>query len=145
MPGHRVSIVDDANGERQLLRSQCQAFLDELIAASPSLQMACLGTVDGRLFAYAGRRAGAEPQHHSALTSSLLALSESLVKDTLRSRCTYTVVAAEHGAIVTVRVPSRSRSFALSVGADSTVVLAVTLRAALDASDALARMIDRPA
>jgi predicted regulator of Ras-like GTPase activity (Roadblock/LC7/MglB family) len=145
MPGHRVSIVDDANGERQLLRSQCQAFLDELIARSPAVLMACLGTVDGRVFAYAGRQPEAEPQHHSALTSSLLALSESLVKDTLRSRCTYTVVAAEHGAIVTVRVPSRSRSHALSIGADSTAVLGATLRTALDASDALARMIDRSA
>jgi predicted regulator of Ras-like GTPase activity (Roadblock/LC7/MglB family) len=142
----RMSGVSGGDGtaiDKQSMRADCQARLDALVSQTSSASFACLSTVDGRLFAYSSAAATAEPQHRSAITSSLLALSESFAKESLRSRCFYTVVAAEHGVIVAVRVPSKARSFALSVGADSSDILAVTLRMTLDASDALARIIDR--
>jgi predicted regulator of Ras-like GTPase activity (Roadblock/LC7/MglB family) len=142
----RVSGVSDARGvviDTQAVRAECQARLDAMVKQSSSVSFACLSTVDGRLFAYSSAAPTPEPQHRSAITSSLLALSESFAKESLRSRCAYTVVAAEHGVIVAVRVPSKARSFALSVGADSSDILALTLRMTLDASDALAKIIDR--
>jgi len=138
--GNNVLVSD-----RSVMRTDCQSRLDLLTQQFTSIAFACLSTVDGRLFAYASRVTGADPRHRSAMTSSLLALSESMAKEALRSRCTYSVVAAEHGVIIAVRVPCKSRSFALSVGADSSDILAMTLRVTLDASDALATIIDRSA
>lgn len=142
----RMSDISGAPGapiDKQSVRADCQLRLDALVDQSSSISFACLSTVDGRLFAYSSATPTPEPQHRSAITSSLLALSESFAKESLRSRCVYTVVAAEHGVIVAVRVPSKARSFALSVGADSSDILAVTLRTTLDASDLLAKIIDR--
>lgn len=124
------------------IRTSCQALLDTSIHGNPSILFACLGTVDGRLVASAASNTHSSPQNLSAMTSSLLALSESFVKEALRSSCSFTLVSTLHGAIVTVRVPSESRTYALSIGADTSQVIAMTLRATLDMADDVAKLID---
>lgn len=127
------------------MRNACQACLDALLARSPALKFACLGTVDGRLYACASSDSNAVAQRISAMASSLLALSESFSKDALRSHCTHSTISTEHGAIVTVRIPCSHRTHVVSVGADATENMAMTLRHALDVSEQLAAIIDRRA
>ena len=117
--------------------------LDGLLKKSTALRFACLGTVDGRSFSFAARGDSQSAQRLSAMTCSLLALAETLSKEALRGRCTHATISTEFGAIVVVRVPSRSRTFALSIGADAADVLATTLRYALDTADTVAALIDQ--
>lgn len=125
-------------GDAAKSQERCSARLDELLAQSSALIFACIGTADGRLVA-ARRGDGART---AAMTSSLLALSESFAKEALRSPCMYSTIVTRHGCIVTVRIPSDRRSHVLSVGADATETLAMVLRHALDAAAQLAEIID---
>src|SRR5690606_4414254 len=104
------------------------------------LRFVCLGSVDGRVVAFVGDD-GLSPQRLAAITSSSLGLAESFAREALRSRSSYGVVVAEHGAGVTVRVPSASARYAVSLGADGSETLALLLRRALDTSTALAALL----
>lgn len=121
---------------------RCRAYLEKLLAQASSIEFACIGTADGRLFASDG--AGGA-QRLAAMASSMLALSESFAKEALRSQCTHSTIVTRHGVIVTVRIPSRQRAYLLSIGADATDVMALVLRRALDASEQLADILDSPA
>ena len=126
-------------------RATCQSLLEALLAEQASVAFACLGTVDGRAYAYAGADAATAASRFSAITCSLLALSESFSKEALRSNCNHSAVSTDHGNIVIVRVPSASRAYALSVCADGSDLLATTLRRTLDTAARLAEILDRAA
>lgn len=125
--------------------SDCHAILQRRLAAAPGVRAAVIATVDGRAFAQAqadgetldGARAG-------AVASSLLALAEAFSRETLRGHVQYNSIATDRGTIVIVRVPSRARTYALSVWADRSELFAVTLRFALDTAAQLAATIDAP-
>jgi hypothetical protein len=126
------------------ISAACGARLERFRGQVPSFVFACLGTVDGRAFAFASAE-GNDPklaQRMSAISCSLLALSESFARESLRSNCNHALAATEHGNIIVVRVPCRSRAYILSVGADSTDNQAITLRRALDLASDLALLID---
>lgn len=130
---------DDATGA---IRSACLDCLQNLLARAPSLRFACLGTTDGRPFATATSNSNADANRVAAMTSSLLALSESFSRDALRANCTHSTISTQHGAIVTVRVPSARRIFVLSLGSDASEMMAMVLRRALDTADKLAGLLD---
>lgn len=136
-PAHPSGIAAAPAGH-----AECQAQLAALLTQVPSLTFACLSLVDGRPFAHAGANQALIAPRIAAMTSSLLALSESFAKEALRSRCTYSTLSTEHGTIVIVRVPERSRTFTLSVGADSTESMAMALRMTLDTAARLALILD---
>lgn len=136
-----ITLINSPEGQQ--LRTECEAELALLVDKAPATRFACLGTVDGRNFSFAAGDAGASAQRLSAMTCSLLALAESFAKEALKSRCAHATLATDHGSIVIVRVPSRTRAFALAIGADSSDVLAATLRHALDLATRLASLIDR--
>jgi predicted regulator of Ras-like GTPase activity (Roadblock/LC7/MglB family) len=125
----------------ETLRLQARECLERLLQHATALRFACLGTADGRLLASVDADARSTGERIAAMTSSLLALSESFAKDALRSHCNYSVVATEHGSIVVVRVPHVGRGYMLSVGSDGSELMALTLRAALDAAERLAVII----
>ncbi len=125
------------------VQAECQRQLDSFLSRNPALQFACLSRVDGRAFAHATARESIAAAGVSAITCSLLALAESFAKEALKSPCSYSAIATERGSIVLVRVPSRQRAFALSVGADDSQLIAMTLRGALDTAQALAQTIDQ--
>ncbi len=122
---------------------RCRGYLEKLLAQTSSISFACVGTADGRLFVSGD--AGNHAQRLAAMASSMLALSESFAKEALRSQCTHSTIVTHHGVIVTVRIPSRRRSYLLSMGADATDMMALVLRRALDASEQLAEILDSPA
>lgn len=137
------SITLATSAESHGLRAACTEELAHLLRKAPATRFACLGTVDGRNFGFASAQQNASAQRLSAMTCSLLALAETFAKEALSSRCGHATLTTEHGSIVIVRVPSRTRAFALAVGADASDVLAATLRHALDLAGKLAALIDR--
>ena len=137
-----TSNPQDATAQMQI-RNECQQTLDALLARSPAIVFASLGTVDGRSFAHAdapGREANAA--RAAAIMSSLMGLIESFSRESLDSRALYNSIATEHGSIVLVRVPSKARHHTLCVCADASDILATTIRAALDTAAQLAVAID---
>ena len=138
----RTKISSSSNSAEEV-RSSCQELLESLIRQTPSIAFACLGTVDGRSYAYASPNDSGSQQRLSAITCSLLALSESFSKESIRSTCSHVTVSTESGgSIILVRVPNKARTYALSIGSDASDLLATTLRNALDAAEGLARIID---
>lgn len=113
------------------------------MARVPALRFACLSRVDGRAFAHAAARDKMAAASVSAITCSLLALAESFAKEALKAPCSYSAIATERGSIVLVRVPTRHRAFALSIGADESELMAMALRSALDTAESLARVLDQ--
>ena len=127
----------------EAVRLSCQNLLERMVRQTPSVVFACLGTVDGRSYAYASPVDTGSQQRTSAITCSLLALSESFSKESIRSNCSHVTVSTENGgSIIIVRVPNKARTYALSVGSDASDLLAIALRNALDAASELATIID---
>jgi predicted regulator of Ras-like GTPase activity (Roadblock/LC7/MglB family) len=131
---HIIGVVDTHRLQ------EIEARLRQLLSQHAGLRFACVGSVDGRVVAFVGD-GGLSPQRLAAITSSSLGLGESFAREALRSRSLYGVVVAEHGAVVTVRVPSGSARYAVSLGADGSETLALLLRRALDTSAALAALL----
>lgn len=137
-----VTPPPDLTTDDPLQRKVCELRLQALLRRSDGLRFACLGTVDGRAWAFERRLGATDSARLSAISSSLLALCETFAREALSSRCQYNVINAEHGVVVTVRIPSRSSRFALSLGADDSETLAMVLRYALDAAQELAVVLD---
>lgn len=136
-----TAAVSEAVSTVANLQGACEAELQRVLDKHRSIFFVNLASVDGRPYAHATSNRTADRQRISALTSSLLGLSESYAKEAAGGRCRYTVVAMEEGTVVTVRVPTRSLRFALSVGADDSENLATVLRAALDTANSLSRLL----
>ena len=134
----------DAPHSPEQARTACQSRLERFRQEVASTVFACLGTVDGRAFAFASSQHDDDKmaQRMSAISCSLLALSESFSRESLRSNCTHAFAATEHGNIIVIRIPCRSRAYVLSVGADNSDIQAAILRRALDLSHDLGRLID---
>lgn len=117
-------------------------LLERVLEAAPATIFASLASLDGRSLGYAGRPMTTAGQRLAAMTSSLLALSDSMVKEGLDGRCAYTVLASPQGTVVLAHVPSTKQGFVLSMGADTTENVAMILRRTLDTAAALATLLD---
>lgn len=145
-----LKVIETSNPQDATLqmqtRNDCQQALETLVARTPAIVFASLGTVDGRSFAHAdapGRDANAA--RAAAIMSSLMGLIESFSRESLDSRALYNSIATAHGSIVLVRVPSKAKLHTLCICADSSEILAMTIRAALDTAEQLAAKIDAAA
>ena len=128
----------------EMVHAMCQHSLEQLRVKAASVRFACLGTVDGRAYAFAGveEDAAKTAQRMSAIACSLLALSESFSRESLHSNCSHALIAAERGNIIVVRVPCHSRAYVLAIGVDASDIQAISLRRALDLAHDLAGLID---
>ena len=127
------------------LQIKCEAELKRILEKHPSIFFISLASVDGRSFAHVHGTAKNDGQRIAAMTSSLLGLSESYAREACQSRCRYSLIAAESGSIVTVRIPTKSLRFALAIGATDLENIATVLRAALDGAAVLVRLLEQPA
>lgn len=139
-----MSALDPARVQQR--KQACAALLSSLIAQSPSVTFAGLSSVDGRLVASAAgsTHADVDPQRVSALTSSLLALSESFAREVRGGRCTHATVSMEAGSVVTVRIPTARQLHVLSVCTDQSANLAMALRWTLDTARKIADVLGAP-
>jgi uncharacterized protein len=126
-------------------RNACQAMLDVAMQRMPHLRMASLSTADGRPFALAAPATPMDAGRVAAMSSSLLALSESFSREALRGTCRYSLISTDFGVIATVRIPGAKRMHVLAIASDDSEMLAIVLRNALDLSERLAAILDPPA
>lgn len=117
--------------------------LHGVVQEEAGIRFVSLSTVDGRSIAFVGEPFRGQAQRLAAISSSFLGLSEAFTKESGLGGTLHAAVAADVGTVITVRVPSRSRAYVLSVCADSTTNMAIALRYALDTSTKVARLIDR--
>ena len=130
-------------GEQGRLRACADDLLQRLLITVPSCRFVSLSTLDGRSAAVAGALTAAGAPRIAAMTSSFLALSETLAWETTSGRSSYVTLASSDGLIVIARVPTRLPAYALSACADDDGVLALLLRRTLDTVTALAERLDR--
>lgn len=123
--------------------SRCQRVLEKAIHKEPATIFLSLSTLDGRSLAFASVNKAIKGQRVAAITSSLMSLSEAFGREVLRGQCRYSAISTNFGPIVTIRVPAKSRQFALSLCADRTENMAMALRVAMDAAEGLAEIIDQ--
>lgn len=126
------------------IQDECQSILDSVLGDNQSVVFAALSTVDGNSFAYAGTNEEIVDNRIAAMTSSLLALSESLSKEALKGMCSYNAVSTNYGSIVTVRVPTKRKLHALSLCTDKSDNMAMAMRLSFDTADKLAHVIGHP-
>lgn len=112
----------------------CTNELDGLLQRVPEVIFASLSLLDGRTYATSSIHQ-IDPQRIAALSSSLLALSESFAREVQGDRCNYVTVSMELGVIVTVRVPTGHAGYILSIFVDKSANLAMALRWALGLVD----------
>ena len=126
------------------IQHDCQSMLDTVLTDNSSVVFAALSTVDGNSFAFASTREDIIDNRIAAMTSSLLALSESLSKEALKGMCSYNAISSNYGSVVTVRVPTKRKLHALSLCTDTTDNMAMAMRLSFDTADKLAQLIGRP-
>ncbi|WP_257389020.1 hypothetical protein [Tahibacter caeni] len=131
------------DSERDRVRACADGLLSRLLITVPSCRFVSLSTLDGRSAAVAGALTAAGAPRVAAMTSSFLALSETLAWETTSGRSSYVTLASSDGVIVIARVPTRLPAYALSACADDDRVLALLLRRTLDTVAALAQQLDR--
>lgn len=139
-----TTTITPAAAAASNIQLKCEAELKRLLDKHPSIFFISLASVDGRSFAHVYGVQKSDGQRIAAMTSSLLGLSESYAREACASRCRYSVIAMEAGSVVTVRIPTKSLRFALAIGASDMENLATILRAALDGSAVLARLLEQP-
>jgi predicted regulator of Ras-like GTPase activity (Roadblock/LC7/MglB family) len=127
---------------RDAARAACLVKLHGLVADTTTVLFASLSTVDGRTFAHASSNSQVEGPRIAAMSSSLLALSNSLAKEAMVGLCQYSAIAAEGGSIVLVRLPSPYQAFTLSVAGGSTESIGMILRNTLDLAQLLGEILD---
>lgn len=115
--------------------------VERLFERSRQTRFICIGTVDGHLVHFRSRDPHVGADRIAAISSSVLALNETFGKESLASGAIYSLVVTHHGAVVTVRVASGSRRYALSLAADASETVALALRNALDAAEAVAPLL----
>lgn len=122
------------------LQAACNSELEQLLQEVPDVRFANLSLLDGRVFVMASR-SQIDPQRIAALSSSLLALSESFAREIRGGRCSHVTVSMENGAVVTVRVPTEPSFYTLSLFVADSANLAMALRWTLDAARRLSLIL----
>lgn len=119
--------------------------LVDMLGDEPAILSASLSTVDGRSISFFGQPSTGQAQRVGAISSSFMGLSEAFTKETSIGGTLHAAIAGDSGTLITVRVPSNSRVFVLSLCADRSINMAMALRCALDASERIAKVLDQPA
>lgn len=143
MPAQASSAKKNTS-KLQVIQRECQILLDQVLADNNAVVFVALSTVDGNSFAFASSNEDIVDNRIAAMTSSLLALSESLSKESLRGTCSYNAVSTEFGSIVTVRVPTKRKLHTLSLCTDTSENMAMSMRLSFDTADKLAQVIGHP-
>lgn len=121
----------------------CSQVLRSRLDGNSGVLGAVMATLDGRAFAHAFRP-GVDMQapRIAAVSSSLLALSESFSKEALGSAAKYNSTVTEQGNIITVRVGGHVKQYILCVWTEDSENFAMALRFSLDSAKELASVVD---
>lgn len=134
---------DAENRESNEMKVQCQEALEKVLQKAPATVFVSLTSLDGRSLAFASANEQVKGQRVAAISSSIMSLSEAFGREILNGQCTYNAISTNFGSIVTIRVPSKSQQYALSVCADRSENMAMTLRITMDTAEGMAEIIDQ--
>lgn len=124
-----------------VLRTAIDEAVRDLHARVPAAIGCVIATVDGRLVSYVVDNE-ADPQRVAAMIGSMVALGESIGRETQIGRSQYVVVNALDGMFFAQRVPGRKELFVVSTLARSTASLGMILHETRTAATAIGRVVD---
>lgn len=121
----------------------CQVVLRTLLEECPGVHGAIMAKVDGQVSAQTFQE-GREPEaaRIAAVSSSLLALSETFGNEALGGGARYNSIVTDRGCLVIVRVPSRKSTHTLCAWTDQHKSFAMTLHFALETAKQLGYVLD---
>lgn len=125
----------------EALRSVIDTAMRELHQSLPATIGCVVATVDGRLVAHIIDNE-ADPQRIAAMIGSMVALGESIGRETRIDRSQYVVVNASNGLLYAQRVPSRRELFVLSTLARPTTNLGMILHETRTTAEVIGRAVD---
>jgi uncharacterized protein len=124
----------------RVLQALCQGTLETLVTQTPGVDTAAVVTGDGFEVASVLRE-HVSVEKLAAMVSSLLALSEAVTSEMGMQRCQYVIVDTESGALLTLRVPTRSQDLLMCALCGDGVSLGSVLYAVRESARALARRL----
>ena len=134
-----------ANPRQFQLPATLKTAIDEAVrdlhARVPAAIGCVIATVDGRLVSHVVDN-DADPQRVAAMIGSMVALGESIGRETRIERSQYVVVNASNGTFFAQRVPSRKELFVVSTLARPTASLGMILHETRTAATAIGRAVD---
>lgn len=118
------------------LHALCHAVIDTLVAQTHGVESAAIVSGDGFEVASVLRE-GISAEKLAAMASSLLALSEAVVRELRMSACRNVIIESAGGWVITMRVPAFKRELLISVLCSGTATLGSVLFATRDAAQRL--------
>lgn len=125
----------------EVLRSAIDTAMRELHRRIPAALGCVVATVDGRLVAHIVDN-DADPQRVAAMIGSMVALGESIGRETRIDRSQYVVVSASNGLLYAQRVPSRRELFVVSTLARSSTNLGMILHETRTTAEEIGQAVD---
>ena len=96
------------------LRSACREVVESLVSQTHGVESASVVSGDGFEVASV-LRGGVAGDKLAAMASSLLALSEAVVRELRMPACRNVIIESEQGSVVTMRIPVTHRELLISV------------------------------
>ena len=125
----------------EALRGALDKALRELHQSIPAVIGCVVATVDGRLVAHIIDNE-ADPQRIAAMIGSMVALGESVGRETRIDRSQYVVVNASNGMLYAQRVPSRRELFVVSTLVRPTTNLGLVLHETRTTAEEIGQAVD---
>jgi predicted regulator of Ras-like GTPase activity (Roadblock/LC7/MglB family) len=123
------------------LRRACREEVERLVTQTIGVDSAAVVSGDGFEIASMLRH-GVAGEKLAAMASSLLALSEAVVRELRMQVCRNVIIESERGSVVTLRVPAARRELLISVLCSDAASLGSVLFAARGAAQALGRRLE---
>lgn len=137
------SVTQPDSRDDSVAVNHCTQVLRARLERNAGVLGAVMATLDGRAFAHAFQgHVEMQAPRIAAVSSSLLALSESFSKEALGSAARYNSTVTDRGNIITVRASGQSKQYILCIWTEDSENFAMALRFSLDTASELASVVD---
>lgn len=122
-------------------RAICENSLTHLCANHPEVSLALIATTDAHVVSHRSH-AGLDAARIAAMTSSIIAICESLSNELDGGGCQSASISMGEYTFVIAHIPTPQQSLALAIGVTHDILLARARRLTLDFSARIARSLD---
>ncbi|MGO4700795.1 roadblock/LC7 domain-containing protein [Dyella sp. 2RAB6] len=122
----------------------CESVLAELCAGNPDIGFAVISTKDARVVSHRAH-AQIDPSRLAAMTSSIIAICESLSQEFDGGSCQSVSLTMSEYTCVIAHIPAAKHPLALAIGMRAQVLLARARRLTLDVAERVAASLNAPA
>ncbi|MBE1161865.1 roadblock/LC7 domain-containing protein [Dyella acidiphila] len=138
---HSSMVAAMQASSAQQLRPLCEDALAALCDSRPEISLALIATADARLLS-SRTPAGMDAHRLAAMTSSLLALGETLSRELSGGGCQSAMLSMHNYTCAVVHIPRAHQSLVLAVGVRQTIMPALARRMALDLAEKISLALD---